>query len=110
MNIGLDFSVFGGLHRVFTAYLAISRIHVKIALNVVKAWNFVKIKLLSCRSGTDLGPFRKSYFCLCDNMTASNTGIPRRVKFKKMICLHSKNGSTSLKELIKLIKKYLEPH
>ena len=107
MNIGLDFSVFGGLHRVFTAYLAISRIHVKIALNVVKAWNFVKIKLLSCRSGTDLGPFRKSYLLF---MTASNTGIPRRVKFKKMICLHSKNGSTSLKELIKLIKKYLEPH
>ena len=36
----------------------------------MKAWNLVQMKLLSCRSRTDLGAFRKS--CFYVNMAASN--------------------------------------
>ena len=34
-------------------------IHVKIVLNVEKAWNFAQMRLLSCRPRIDLGAFRK---------------------------------------------------
>ena len=38
----------------------IPQIHAEIVKNVVKAWNFVQIKLLSCRTRIDLEAFRKS--------------------------------------------------
>ena len=37
----------------------VPRIRIKIALNVVKVWNLVQMKLLSCRLRTDSGAFRK---------------------------------------------------
>ena len=37
----------------------VSRIHVKSAVNAVKAWNLVHMKLLFCRSKIELGAFQK---------------------------------------------------
>ena len=37
----------------------VSRIHVKIALNMAKAWNLVQMKILSCGSKIELLAFRK---------------------------------------------------
>ena len=37
----------------------IARIHAKIGLHVIKAWNLVQMKLLSCRSEIELGAFQK---------------------------------------------------
>ena len=45
--------------------LTVPRIHVEIALNVIKAWNLVQMKLLSCRSRNDLGACRKSLPFVC---------------------------------------------
>ena len=43
----------------------VQQIRVKIALDRVKAWNFVQIKLLSCKSRIDLGYFKNSdLFCM----------------------------------------------
>ena len=38
--------------------LIVHWIHTKIALNVVKAWNLLQMKLLSCRSKIELRAFR----------------------------------------------------
>ena len=37
----------------------VPRAHVKIAINVGKAWNLARMKLLSCRSKKELGAFRQ---------------------------------------------------
>ena len=61
--------------------LLVPQIHVKIALNVVKAWNLVQMKLLSWRSKIEFGAIRTVLtFRLYANMAASNTGIPLKEK------------------------------
>ena len=50
-------------------------IQVKIVLNLVKAWNLLRMKLLSFRSKIELGAFRTfSPLVLYANMAVSNTG------------------------------------
>ena len=52
------------------------QIHVEIALNLVKAWNLVQMKLLSCGSRIDLGGISKMFaFCLYGNMAAPNASV-----------------------------------
>ena len=57
----------------------------KIAQNVVKAWNFVQIKLSPCRSRIDLGVFRKfsPFRCVPICMAASNAGIQLKGKIQE---------------------------
>ena len=47
------------------AFHVVLRIHVKNALNVVKSWNSVRMKLLLCRSRIDLGAFLKLSPSVC---------------------------------------------
>ena len=89
-----------------TNVIIVSRIHVKIALNVVKAWNLVQMKLLSFGSKIELGAFWKFWPCICMPVWLLQTQVFHwRKKIKKIICLHSTNRNKSWKELIKLIKK-----
>ena len=54
--------------------------HVKIAQKVIKAWNFVQMKLLSCRSKMEFGHLKILTICFYANMAASNTDIPPKGK------------------------------
>ena len=55
----------------------------KIELHVIKVWNLVQMKLVSRRSGIDLGAFRTFSPSVCMPICCFNTG---REKFKKIIC------------------------
>ena len=86
----------------------VPRIHVKIALNVVNAWNLVQMKLLSCRSRIDMGTFRK--FLLFVRMPIwlfKHRYYTEGENPKTLFACIEKIVIDSWKELIKLIKKDL---